>query len=727
MKKSFLISMFVILFAPTLMSNFGILEKNNISKTDNNIAVTDIPSENYLDLIYHNGVFFPWNQATLSAEPSEQYVIGVFSTNEQSYLLDNLGVFHTLEYEIGKFSRITDQLGVALIKYLEDENGEEHFNESFIVKLDNNKMSIVSPILFSKNSNFTVLDKNNLVATGIGLDLVILNDDGEVSTNSKNLIPPYANGKYFKTSFVAIDENRGIFIGDNKYFYYLSDIKNNSAPIKINLTTPNQNTNVVVIDKDHVVLRGEGNALYYIDVNQPDVLNAWVVNEKPVTSNAKNLAFIVDAESFILNVALGNSSTEYGSAFLVKKSEWNNLQKIPNIATIGNFTFTNQAEGKGIFIDKDLQAYNFLYADAKFTISNLGALYDFQFINQDLIFGSLNGNNFLISATPNKTWAFNKSIIFTPNSLRTTDNLLNNVIMTKDEEISYQNTYFADGSSSIIVEDNALQQIQIEDSSGGIRIIKPSLNSNSAIYDFLNFDEYKVTISFFSDSTIYELVYQVKIVNFAKQDLVKILSSGSTIKSYVGSSKEVLYDIKAIEQKDTFIIDGFNYNYLQYAELTTFGDTKDMVLKNLHLLQPNSQVKFDSQEKNLFFGVRIVNLLNQVSWVYLGFTQNGKLPMIDFWDTTNGQDLLKQALMHRYLERDLRAMNSNQIKSLMLDSNNWHSIAVQGKAIVITIIIVFGISIFAILGSSIRNAVLNKKIATLQIEQNRTFKNPLDL
>lgn len=725
MKKSFLISMFAILFVPTLMSSG--FKQNSINEADDKSVVTNIPSENYLNLNYSNGTFFPWDQSNTGEEPSEQYIIGVFSTNEQSYLLDNFGVFHTLEYEISKFSAITNQLGVALIKYFEDENGAGSFNESFIVKLENNKITIVSPILFSENPNFTVLDKNNLVAAGIGLDLIILNDDGEVSSDSKNLIPPYANDKYFKTSFVALDENRGIFVGDDKYFYYLSDIKNNVEPIKINLTTPNQNTNVVVIDKDHVVLRTEGNALYYVDVNQPNVLNAWMNGDQPVTSNAKNLAFIVNDESFILNIAVGNSSTEYGSAFLVKKSDWDNLQEIPNIATVSNFAFTNQTEGKGIFVDKDLQAYSFVYADDKFTTSNLGALYNFQLINQDLIFGSLNGNNFLISGTPNKTWAFNKSIKFVLNSSKTTDNLLNNVIATKDEEISYQNTYFANGSSSITVEDSALQQIQIEDSSGGIRIIKPSLNSDTATYDFLNFDEYKVTISFFSDSTTYELVYQVKIVNFAKQELVKILSSGSTLNSYVGSSKEVLYDIKAIDQKDTFTIDGFNYNYLQYAELTTFGDTKDMVVKSLHLLQPDTEVKINNQDKSLFFGVRIVNLLNQVNWIYLGFTEDGKMPMTDFWDTAHGQDLLNQALMHRYLERDLRAMNSNQVKNLLLDSNNWHSIAVQGKAIVITIISVFGISILAIITSIIRNAVLNKKIMALQIEQNRTFKNPLDL
>lgn len=725
MKKSFLISIFVILFAPTLMSNFSIFEKNNINETDD--TATDIPSENYLNLNYHNGTFFPWDQSSVGEQASEQYIIGVFSTSKQSYLLDNLGVFHTLEYEISKFSRITAQLGVALIKYVADETGEEHFNESFIVKLENNTMKIVSPILFTENPNFIILDKNNLVATGIGLDLIILNDEGEVSTDSKTLIPPYANGKYFKTSFVAIDENRGIFIGDDKYFYYLSDIKNNSDPIKINLTAPNQNTNIIVVDKEHVVLRAQDNVLYYINVNQPDVLNTWMINEKPVTSNAKNLAFIINDESFILNIGTGNSSTEYGSAYLVKKSEWNDLQKIPNIATISDFTFTNQEEGKGIFVDKDLKAYNFLYAENDFTISNFGTLYDFQFINKDLIFGSLNGNNFLISETPNKIWAFNKSIEFTPVSSKTTDNLLNNVIVTKDEEIFYQNTYFANGSSSIIVEDNSLQQIQVEDSSGGIRIIKPSLNTHSATYNFLNFDEYKVTISFFSDSSTYELVYQVKIINFAKQELVTILSSGSAPTSYVGSSKEVLYDIKTVPQRDTFTIDGFNYNYLQYAELTTFGDTKDMVVKNLHILQPDTEVKFTVQDKNLFFGVRVVNLLNQVSWIYLGFIQDGVLPMTDFWDTTHGQDLLNQALMHRYLERDLRRMNSDQIKSLILDSHNWHSIAVQGKAIVITIISVFAISIFAIMASILRNAVLNKKIAALQIEQNRIFKNPLDL
>lgn len=726
MKKNyFLISIFAILFIPGLISGLSSTDIKT-QEINEDTEPINIAPENYLNLSFQNGTFYSWNQMPI--EQNEQHIVGVFNTKEESFLLDNFGVFWSLDYQINKFHRINDQYGIAQIKYFQDQEKNGYIDRNFVVKLENNQIKITSSPINTENFTFVTLNDNYILASGLGLDLIQIDNQGVLVGDVKILVPPYEKEGFATTAFYMIDENSGFFVDSDRSFSLLKNIRTKPEPDRqlLDIKAPSKTgKNAVVVSEKKAVLRDEQNNLYFVDIDQ-GTFEPWLDEESnSIKSNAKNIAFALDTEDFILNITVTNSSSEYGTPYLVKINEWKKLEEIPEIKTISNFMITDKDENKGVFIDKNLNATNFIYENEKFSINTFGNLNNVQFINKNLIFGSLKGHDLLISEAGNNIWAKMKSVNFAPNSIRTSDNLLNNMIVVEGEEpIDYQNTYFANGSASISVTDDVLKQVTIKNSTGQ-RILTPPVGSHNINFTFSNFDKYQVTIEFNNDV---ELFYQVNIINFANKELFKISSSSSDISSYVGTTKDVLYDIKIIDQKDTFTISDYDYNFLEYIELTIYGDAKDMVVKNVYNLQGASEIKKgDATDPDLFFGLKTVNLLNQVNWVYLGFSSNGVAPMPDFWDTEKGQDLMYQALMHRYLERDLRKMNSQEIEKLMDDSIGWHSIATQGKAIVFTIISIFGVSIIAIIVSIIVNSYFDRRIEIAQVEKNKGFKNTIDL
>lgn len=709
-RKFFLINILLFFLAPSLISTFSSIPKINLHENNAEIAAINVATENYLNLSYQNGIFYSWDQT----DSDEQHSIGIFSIDGQSYLLDNFGVFWSLDYQITKFYRVSDQRGIARIKYYQDENQKEYTDGNFIVELNNNKMTFVSTTpLATENNDFVVLSDTSVVSYGVGLDFIDMSNQSVT-----NLIPPYENGK-FPTSFTKINADSGIFVDGDQYFYLLKNITSSAigSKEKINLQAPFSNaTNVVTINDSNVVLRSSNNGLYFLDTNDVSNIRDWQTN-----SHAKNIAFVLSQDTFILNVDYFNPTIQYGKPYLVKTSDWENLIEIPNIKTISNFGFTNDANG--VLIDKDLIASDFTYnsADDTFVLTNLGTLNNFQFVNKNLVFGSVKENNLLISSKANKVWAATNSIQLAKTSSKLTDNLLNNVIVTKDEEIDYKNSFFADGPATLNVTNEALVNVEIKSASVN-RILTPI--RNQVTYEFSNFETYQVAANFFSDDTAYTLNYQVTIVSFLNKSLLEI--SGTNLVSYVGASKELLYDIKSLDKTGVFTIDQFDYSYLQYVQLLIFHDAENMVVENRHNLISVTEVKFSEANEDYFYGVKMVNLLNQISWIYLGFS-NGTKPMIDFWDTERGQSLMNQALTHKWLERDLRNLNAQQIENLLITSRNWTSIEVQGKAIVISLVSVFAIALAAIVISIGYNIHLNEWIEIRQVEQNKILKNPLDL
>lgn len=719
MRKSyFLMTILLLLFASSFTTIVGNLNDDNSNVADNNPEI-NIPDARYLNLSYKNGAFYSWDQT----DNDEQHIIGIFSTDDQSFLLDNFGVFWSLDYQIINFSRINETKGIAEIKYFQAENKREYFNKNFLIELNqaNKNITMNNTPLAIDNTNITVLNENYAVASGVGLELIDISNP----ENINYIIPAYENDETFPTSFYRINDDSGIFVNDDQYFYLVTNISSgNVTKTKIELEASLKD-DVVVIDDNHLVIRDEDNILYFAVIEGTNVtFDPWGENDNNFrTSKAKNVAFRLTDDTFIVNFSFVNSSSEYGAAYLVKINDWKTLIDIPNLKTISNLMFTD--ENSGILVDKDLTASNFIYQsdNDSFDLATLGTLNNFQFINKNLIYGSIKEDNLLISKNLNQMWALRQNVQFNLRNINSSDNLLNHVIRTKDEEeINYQNTYFANGSANLTITDAKLIQVTIASSSGQ-RILKPT--NNTVDFAFLAFDTYQVEINFTNDGVEDFLTYQVKIVNFAEQKLLAI--TGSDIISYVGSAKKNLYDIKAIDSKNAFTINDYNYDYLQYAELAIYDDAKDIVTRNVYKLQENSEIKINTLEPDLFYGVKTINLLNQVNWTYLGFIRNNVLPMADFWDSPDGQDLMKQALMHRYLERDLRKISAEEINKLMIISDGWYSIAIQGKATVITIISIFVIALISIIAAISSNVYLNKKIAIVQVEQNRILKNPFDL
>ncbi|MGL5268530.1 MAG: hypothetical protein ACRC8P_02045 [Spiroplasma sp.] len=694
-KKYFLITILIAFLLPNFFSTISSTNNENNYQNYQSEEI-NIDSSKYLNLSYQKGNFYSWNQI----DNVDQHIIGIFTENEQSYLLDNVGIFWTLDYQIINFYRIDNKNAIVQIAYFQDENKEEYFNKNFFVQLENNKMIIIGSAIRSENPYFAVLKENDvkyIVAYGIGLDLI------EIKTqNVKTLIRPADNSRCIN-SFYSIDNNSGIFIGSDQYFYLLKDITGTLTQVKINLraSTKNNPNNVVVINDRKIVIRDKENALYFVELNQNVIVNAW-----KKLSIAKNIAFVLNEDTFILNVSEKNSGSENGIPYLIKVNNWNNLIRIPNIKSIKNFMIISN--NNGIFIDKNLTANMFTYQNNNdsFILSNFGTLNSFQFVNNNLFFGTFQNQNLLMSHESNQVWSAKKNIQFISNG---NGNLLNTVIRTKEADIEYQNTYFSDESVNFSINDNKLVEVVILSKSEK-NILKPK--RNNVTYTFLNFDDYHIIIKFVNNDLSFSLDYYVKIKDFSNKSLINI--SGPNITSYVGYAKitleNKLYDIKSINQSNTFRINKYNYNYLQYVQLFVYDDTKNMVVKNVFNLSENNEIKINDSHEIFFFGLKIVNLLNQVSWIYLGFNKNGVQPMLNFWDTSFGKNLMNKALARRHLKTDLKNMNSQQIQKLIQISVNWQAIEIQGKLIIIGLISIFFIALMGMIFSIGYNIFLNKKI-----------------
>lgn len=711
MKKIyFLISILIAFLIPSVNASFT--KKDFLIKNED----INITAGKYLNLSYQNGQFYLWDNSS----NSDQHAIGIFINNDQSYLLDNFGVFWSLDYQIINFTRISNQHGIAKIKYFQDENKTEYFNQNFIIKLENNSLTVdSSTILSSTYSGYTILDETNevFVAYGIGLDLIEIQNNNQVTT----LILPYDKGD-FPTLFYTINSSSGIFVAGDKYFYLLQNISSGGqvTQIKIELQTPNKNNNnVVVINSNNVLIRAEENTLHVIDSSNGNIINSYSPIDE-IWSKANNFAFALTVDTFILNISFDNAATE-GRPYLVKINDWNNLVAIPNIKTLEEFKISNNSSNSGIFINRDLEANNFTYqsSDDTFVITKLGKLNSFQLINDKLSFASYGNNNLLLSPEINPAWAIKTNIEFSNQHSNQQSNFLNNMIVTPDEIVNNQNTYITNGTVNLTINDPSLVEVIVE-SQSGTRILRPERNIVN--YNFLNFDDYKLTITFTTSSTNQSLNYQVNIINFINKNLVNI--SGQNLISYVGVTKSQLYDIKVVDQTNAFTIDNYDYRYLQYVDLSVFEDATNIVVKNVYKLKNNSKIKISGEDN--FYGLKIVNLLNQVESIYLGFSKDAINPMVDFWSTNYGKNLMNQALGHRYLEKELRAMNSEQILQLISASNTWHAIAIQGKAIVIIVVTIFAIALAATLTSIIANIILDKQIEIEEVEKNKILKNPLD-
>lgn len=718
MKKVYFLVVTLIMFlipgVTSIAKNVSLTETNIFNNLNNDEINFD--SSKYLDLSYQDGNFYSWNQT----DDTNQHVVGIFTNNnQQSYLLDNLGIFWSLDWQIFNFYRISDNIGVAQIAYFQNENKEEFFNRNFFVYLKDNKMTIGSAPILSENPYFVGLKQNDskyIVSYGLGLDLI------EITTQKvKTLIAPNKNSG-FMTSFYSVSSESGIFVGSDQYYYLMKNITSTATQTKINLKAPLfHSNNVVSVNEENLIIRDENSNLYFINISQDIVINDWKKK-----SSAKKIAFLINQDTFILNISEKNSGSEYGAPYLVKTDNWNSLIKINNITSIRDFMILN--ENSGIFIDKNLTANIFTYqTNDSFNVNKIGTLYSFQFINKSLFFGTVQNRNLLVSQQINKIWGVQKNIHFFSNG---NGNLLNTVIRGKEKDIFYQNTYFSDAAVNFSITDRKLVEIVIT-SKSGTNILRPK--QHSASYVFSDFDNYHIVIKFNDNGTIFILEYDVKIRNFPTQDLINIVGS-NVITSYVGYAKvglkDNLYDVKSINQDETFKVNKYDYEYLQYVQLVVYDDdTKNMVVKNVFNLTENSEIKGKNDEiidKSFFFGLKVVNLLNQENWIYLGFTKNGVQPMVNFWDTDFGKNLMNKALARRYLRAELKDMNSQQIKQLIWISNTWEAREIQGKAIVIIVITVFFVALVSSVFSIGYNIFLNKQIEFTEVEKNKILKNRLD-
>lgn len=724
MKKIYTLIFTIILSLSSTSYFNSIFKISDSSKT--NIS-NEINDSNFLFLNSKNGHFFSWNKEDTTSKTTEQ-VIGIYSKkNTSSYLLTNFGTFIKINYNITNFLRIDNTYGLATIRYYKHYNKNtnqinEYTNKTFLVKLNNKRIDFINFVpLYTINTKFCILDKNDIIAYGNSLDLINISDKNDPKIT--NLSPVPSSGTNNENEFFTTSDNSGVFLNNNGNYEFFNNITNNLEITNLNISGNLQyKNNLVMINNTNFILRANNGSLYFfqnLNVNNPKLLN-----EK---SLAINFAFNINNKYFMINKSSNNSSTIFGTPELLSIDQPNkivktNLKNEPT--TLNNMIFNTN--NKGVFIDGDDNAFTFnldsnFDSNFNFNYVKLAKINSYSAVNNNLGFTNIDNNEYLYSFTNNEKWSEKQSINISVADSNTL-NILNKEVIDENNTViaNYKNTYASNQSVNISINNSNLKQVTFTKNNENPTTIEKK--NNTINYTFEEIGNYQLKIEF-NNSTIFNYQIIISPFNFSYNKIIKNENKNENITNYVGYNVEQnIYNIKAIEQDDYYII-SFLYKKQKIANISLISYSNDnLVVKNIISLNENSIISnnFINPEKNAsLYAIKITNLLGQNTFIYLGFYNNNNTipPMPKFWNSDKGKQLRSDAIKHNYSNKQLDAMNAQEINNLLVKSQEWQIAKIQGYALVYTILFVCSITSIIIFTSVIYNKNLNNKIKSKKLKK----------
>lgn len=645
----------------TIVSN---LNEVKIDNSHNKIIETNttILKEQSLALAFTSGNFYNWNE-----KDETNPIAGIFTNSQsQSYLLNKDGTYNNLDLQINNFIRFDDNLGIATLNNFHQSDSSNLINHSFLITNNgiNNNASINT--INDTFANFG----SNIISTDIGADLI--KPTGEVTS----LVLPYQFGKG-KTSFTAINDTFGVFVGGDQNYYILKSDGNIKAIIDNNekrLMAPNPIllNGFVSINDNGGIIRDNNGQLFYltIDSNANSTIIPLLAKDKitPLFSTTINFFTKTKNDSGILNVSIKNSSKFFGQPYYLAINTPNDIKltKI-NEHYLNNFILLHT--GLGIFIDDQEIGY---FVDEDFTFTKIGLCINFQKINDNLGIIDNNTSKLLLSDNKNENWSRINTINFSKSNNEQLLNFINaDLDKNKPTAVDRTNNYISNNAVNLSVTNNDLASITIDEQ----RPLLPNINHN--ITTIIS-NSAKINIKFKNNQI---LTYHVLIYN---QNMLPTLdNSTNTNFKYVGIVNNNLYDINSTNTKDGFTIN-FNYNStIQFVTIITIDNTT-MNKINSWILKPKTTFKLNPKNDEIYL-LQTVNWNNISSWQY--FTvYNNTLPIAEFWTTTAGSKLWNAALKLNYTANQLTNMNADEINNLRDLSINWKKSESRGNILGYTIV-----------------------------------------
>lgn len=646
----------IITISLTIVSSLNQVKINN---NHNKIIVenTTILQEQSLALAFESGNFYNWNE-----NDETNAIAGIFTNSQsQSYLLNKDGTYNNLDLQISNFIRFNDNLGIATLNNFHKSDDSNLINRSFLMTkngISNNANAI-------KTINHTFVNfANNIVSTNIGADLI--KPSGEVTT----LVVPYQFGTG-KTSFTAINDSFGVFVGGNQNYYILkadgsikqiiiNDVKPLVAPNPILLN------GFVRINDNGGIIRDNNGQLFYltIDSNPNPTITPLLATDKttPLFSTTINFFTKTTNNQGILNVSIKNSSKFFGQPYYLDASDTNDIKltKI-NEHYMNNFILLHT--GLAIFIDEQQIGY---FVDEHFTFTKIGLCINFQKINDNLGIIDNNTSKLLLSDNKNDNWRRINTINFTKTNNEQLINFINSYLdKGKPTAVDRTNNWISNNNLNLSVTNNELESITIDHQ----QPLLPNIDHN--ITTIIN-NSSEINIKFKNNEI---LTYHVLIYN---QNILPTLDNKTNTNfKYVGIVNNNLYDINSTNTKDGFTIN-FNYdNTIQFVNIITIDNTT-MNKINLWTLKPKTTFTLNAKNNETYL-LQTVNWNNISNWQYFTIYDNNILPIVEFWTTTSGIKLWNAALKLNYTANQLKNMNADQINDLRHLSINWKITETRGN------------------------------------------------
>lgn len=601
-----------------------------------------ILQEQSLTLAFQGGDFYPWNENNDTTSIDN---IGIITNNEgQSYLLHKDGTYDNLDLQISNFIRFNDNSGIATLSNYHQSTNNNLINNSFLM----DKNGINGNAIATVNHTFVNFG-TNIVSTDIGADLISPN--GKVT----NLVAPYTYGKG-KTSFTAINDTFGIFVGGNQHYYLLKNDGTITA-ITINnkpFIAPNPIllSYFVPISNNSGIIRNINGQLFYLIIDNngnTTIVKLTIDKTTPLFSTTINFFSKTNNNQGILNVNIENSSKLFGQPYYLDVTTSNDIKftKI-NEHYLNNFILLHH--GLGIFIDEQQLAY---FVDDAFTFTKIGSAINFQKINDNLGIIDNNLGKLLLSDSKNNDWKRINSINFTKTKVNQLANFINAHIDKGKTTTAVErtNSWISNDNLILNVTNNELVSITINNNPP----LLPKINND--ITTLINSNA-KIAINFQGGQTI-----NYSVIIYANDVLPTLDNDTNTNNKYVGVVNNNLYDINSTNSNDGFTI---NFDYqttIQFVNIITI-DSSNMNKVNLWTLKPNTTFKLNSGENSKVYLLQTVNWNNISNWQYFTIYRNDSLPIINFWTTTAGIKLWNTALKLNYTTNQLTNMNASQINNL---------------------------------------------------------------